>query len=295
MDVTIIIVNYHTEQLIADCLCSVREQTEGVDYEVIVVDNSGDESYKRVIEQAVPGMCRFVDMPDNVGFGRANNAGAAISRGRNLFFLNPDTILLNNAVKLLSDFLDSHPEAGACGGNLYDADMLPSLSFRRILPGVRWELNEFFSRIPDKIRYGKNRRFNHTGRPMEVGYITGADLMIRKELFEQVEGFSPAFFMYYEETDLCKRIKDKGMSVVSVPEAEIQHLEGASFGNKKVNYKQIENLIKARYIYNRRNLSKVRLIVSDLIFDATINSRILITGSERCRYMRKCLREIERK
>ena len=122
MDVSVIIVNYKTVPLILDCLESLRAKTKGITYEVIVVDNnSGDDFQERILERFPEVQC--LPLPENVGFGRANNEGLKIAKGRNIFFLNPDTLLLNNAIKILSDYLDGHPQVGACGGNLYDAEM----------------------------------------------------------------------------------------------------------------------------------------------------------------------------
>lgn len=84
-------------------------------------------------------------LPENLGFGRANNIGINLSKGRNVLFLNSDTVLLNNAVKILSDFLDLNLNVGACGGNLYDGCMNPAQSYRMMLPSVAWELNSLFN------------------------------------------------------------------------------------------------------------------------------------------------------
>ena len=188
--------------------------------------------------------------------------------------MNPDTLLLNNAVKILSDYLDAHPEAGVCGGNLYDGDMNPTHSYRMCLPGIYWELNDLFHGLPDKVRWRRNAQFNHTGRTENVGYITGADMMVRREVLAQVGSFSPKFFMYYEETELTFRIKKAGYAVVSVPEAEIQHLEGKSFG-KQNNRKRIELLDRGRKQYYALCHSFPYRLVSDLLLICFLLSRLL--------------------
>ena len=194
-------------------------------------------------------------MPENQGFGAANNEGFLQASGKYYFCLNPDTILVNNAVKELFDYMETHPRCGACGGNLYHEDMKRAVSFRRILPGVLWEFSEGCKRFPEHVLYGKNSRFNHTGHPIKVGYITGADLMLRAELIEKIGGFAPEFFMYYEETDLCCRIHKEGYDVVSVPSAKIIHLEGKSMGDEALNPKKYEYYAKSRLEYYRRNVS----------------------------------------
>lgn len=274
MDVSIIIVNYKTSKLINDCIRSIFEKTQGITYEIIIVDNATEE-LADVIDSAEDARLRLIQLPENVGFGRANNAGAQIASGRNLFFLNPDTLLLNNAIKILSDYLDTHPECGACGGNLYDVNLHPALSYRCLLPGIKWELNELLNRIPEKIQYGKNRTYNHKSYPIKVAYITGADLMIPKYVYDQITGFAPDFFMYYEETDLCSRIQNLKLCLYSVPNAHIQHLEGQSFTDN-INTIKIQYLESGRLKYYARNYTKIYNWFANLIYKAFLISRIII-------------------
>lgn len=236
IDVSIIIVNYKSSALVNDCIRSVFDKTVGLIYEIIVVDNA-TEDLSQALESYGDERVRIIQLKENIGFGRANNAGAKIAKGRNLFLLNPDTILINNAVKILSDYLDQNPDVGACGGNLFDEYDNPVHSHRRILPGFFWDLNELSGGRIERWRFGKvNLQYNSSSVPLEVGYITGADLMLRKKEFNELGGFDPAFFMYYEETDLEKRLKYFfKKKVVNVPAARIIHLVGGTLGAKQYN------------------------------------------------------------
>lgn len=255
MDVSIIIVNYHTEELIRDAVSSINDKTSGVDCEVIVVDNDSTEHSRSLLtSMQCKWPLKYVAMPENKGFGLANNAGFSLAEGKYLFCLNPDTLLVNNAIKILFDYIDSHPRCGACGGNLYHSDMSRAISFRRILPGALWEFSEGVKRHPEHLLFGRNSRFNHTEHPIKVGYITGADLMLRADLIKKIGGFAPEFFMYYEETDLCARIHRAGYDVVSVPQAQIIHLEGKSMGDEAVNHNKMRYYSQSRLEYYRRNL-----------------------------------------
>jgi GT2 family glycosyltransferase len=227
MDVSIIIVNTNTKTLLKQALKSVFETTKDLNFEVIVVDNTSHDGSQQMVREEFPNV--ILIEAKNKGFGHANNVGAQYAKGKYLFLLNPDTIVLNNAVKILAEFLDNNPKAGICGGNLFDADKKAALSYQMFLPSIFWELNIFFSGILGKLRYGKNVCFNHTHQPKKVGYITGADLMIRHDLFRRLGGFDPDFFVYYEETELTFRVKKAGYAVYSVPQAEIIHLEGKTF------------------------------------------------------------------
>lgn len=253
VDVSIIIVNYKSSALINDCIRSIFEKTEGISYEIIVVDNA-TEDLSHVLDSFGDERVKTLQLKENVGFGRANNAGAKLARGRNFFLLNPDTILRNNAVKILSDYLDEHPEAGACGGNLFDENINPVHSYRRILPGFFWDLNELSGGRIERWRFGEsNLQFNNSSVPLEVGYVTGADLMLRRVEFNELGGFDPDFFMYYEETDLEKRLKYFfKKKVVNVPAAKIIHLVGGTLGTK------LYNISKRRFWEVGRRLYMVK-------------------------------------
>ncbi len=221
--VSIIIVNYNTAELLNDCIDSVQSKTVNVDYEIIVVDNNSEKGSLDHLIEKYPTV-NFIFSEENLGFGRANNLGATKARGKYLFLLNPDTLLVNNAIAILSDFMEVNPESGVCGGNLYKADNGPAISYHtmnfytrewRILFNKKWPLG-----------------FNETDKPMNVNVIMGADLFIRKELFDRLKGFDPDFFLYFEEVYLCDQIRCLGYQVTSVPQAKIIHYEGAAAENK---------------------------------------------------------------
>ena len=267
MDVSVIIVSYNTEKLLRDCLLSVQKQTSGIEYEVIVVDNaSGDGSVEMVRKEFEE--VRVLALPENVGFGRANNEGIKVARGRNVFLLNPDTVLVNNAVKILSGFLDAHVGVGVCGGNLYGQAMQPVHSYLGHVYSLYTEVDALLGGSLSKWRYGKNVSFNHTGKPLDVGYITGADMMVKREVFERCGVFDPDFFMYFEETELTYRIRKAGFRVVSVPDAKIVHLEGQSFQFKE---KREEVFLTSRKIYYKKIYkAKWKRRLADIVFVLTL-------------------------
>lgn len=231
MDVSVIIVNYNTLRMTSECIESVFNETLGLDFEVILVDNASTDGSREHFQ--ADGRIKYVYNGENLGFGKANNAGLALACGRNVLFLNSDTLLTGNAVKILSDFLDAHQEAGACGANLLDRQGGGNYSFGRRMPGIGHALNTLLHCLPSRLRYGRDQYFNHTGKPQEVAYITGADLMVKASVLERAGGFNPEFFMYFEETELCWRIKKAGWKIFSVPEASIIHLDGASFRTRE--------------------------------------------------------------
>lgn len=296
MDVSIIIVNYNTRELTSQCLDSICRVTEGVSYEIILVDNASSDDSRECFQK--DDRITYLYSEENLGFGRANNLGFAVARGRNILFLNPDTLLLNNAVKILSSVLDTSPEVGICGGNLFDAQMRPAMSFKRIFPGIMEELNNMLFHIPEKMRYGKSWYFNHTSEQMDVAYVSGADLMIRRSILEKVGPFSPGFFMYYEETDLCFRVYKAGYKIKSVPQAHIQHLEGRSF-DTAVNVKRLTFSENGRKVFYKRNYNRGYGKTADAIYWSALSLHGIIYDllrrpykAESCKIRRQIMSQI---
>ncbi len=274
LDVSIIIVNYGAEELITDCVASIIGMTEGVSYEIIIVDNASPNNSFRLLEEKYrdDGRIRCLRLKENVGFGRANNAGFELSEGRNIFCLNPDTELRNNAVCVLSKYLDDTPDAGACGGNLFHKDGQMCTSYRMLFPSVAWEFSFMTNYLFEKMRYGKNRKFNTGSRIIDVATITGADLMIRRSVIEDIGFFDPHFFMYYEDTDLCYRIRKKKFQIKNIPQAQIYHYEGTSTKNldKKAKFN-----FEGRELFYHKHYSRAYRLMADIVYGWAIVFRIL--------------------
>ena len=232
----------------ADCVRSVMEKTEDVSYEIIVVDNgSGDGSLQKM-KSTLPKSVRLIDAGHNLGFGRANNFAARYASGTYLFLLNSDTLLRNDAISILFRYMEQNRSCGIAGGNLFSADGRPAGSFCRsfdspesvrrasswsgIITGIRERRGR--DRLPEKEREQllAAQNFNTSGCAEAVAYVFGADLMISRSLFEALGGFDRDFFMYAEESELSFRVRKTGRTVMSVPEAEIMHLDGGSFGGQ---------------------------------------------------------------
>ena len=294
IDVSIIFVNYHTSGLLAASITSILKWTSGLKYEIIVIDNNSEEDLKEELFKQIPlfteEIIKIKMLPSNIGFGKANNEGIKIAKGRNILFLNPDTLLVNNAIKLLSDFLDTSGSAGACGGNLVSQEFSPLFSFKRISPGILWEMDELLNALPQKVFFGKNRQFNYSEKPLSVKMISGADLMVKKRVLDQLGGFDNDFFLYYEDTDLCHRILKAGGELYNLPNVKIIHLESRSFGqgNKGFSENKIRELERARKIYNKKKLSPFILTIADFIYYLFLSSRIkLVRNQKRKEYYEK--------
>lgn len=241
IDTSIIIVNYNCKELIYNCIETIFQKTIDLNYEIIIIDNNSSETFE--LNSSRKNL-RYLKLPSNIGFGKANNEGIRIASGRNILFLNPDTLLINNAIKILSDFIDNHSEIAACGGNLYDINGNPVHSYC---------MQYYYAHISSLLglvllgghfirwRFGLNAQHNFTGKSMIVEFITGANLMVRSKDIKNKEAFNPSFFMYSEDAELCYRLrKQTGKEIISVPKARIIHLEGKSIKLNVVRERMIE-------------------------------------------------------
>lgn len=238
VDVSIIIVNYRSPDLVIDCVYSIYDKTKGINFEIIVVDNaSGDDSIS-ILTNKLGEKIVLIPSDTNLGFGKANNLGAEFAQGEYLFLLNPDTILVNNAVMILYDYLKKNPETGVAGGNLYTMDMSPAPSYCSEFDDLHTEKKKaswqyiFWRKIRDKLGSSDKKsfmkEFNYTNNNLSVAYVFGADMMVKKSVFESISGFDPDFFMYGEEAELSWRIIQEGYLIRNIPEAKIIHLDGAT-------------------------------------------------------------------
>lgn len=255
--VSIIIVNYNSEQTIGRCIDALYSHVSGIAYEIIVVDNASAPASVRFIKENYPDV-KLLENRENKGFGAANNLGARHASGDYLFCLNPDALLLDNAVLLFYRFLEEEkPDAACCGGNLVKETGEPTTAYGNF-PSVFQEWSDmgfrrFYPKYYDKhLRLGKTCRRMTT--PERVPYIIGADIFIRKDIFQELGGFDENFFLYYEETDLCYRLSRKGYHSYILPQVKIIHLEGpAMLKNGELNYGKWTFWEKSKYYYFRKN------------------------------------------
>ena len=234
-NVSIIIVNYKTAPLIVDCVKSIEEKTKRISYEIIVIDNNSSDNSIAILKENLGQHIVLIESDENLGFGKANNLGAKYAKGDYLFLLNPDTLLINDAISVLYDYLTTHETVGVVGGNLYDeTGKKPIPSFDKEFNNLdsEKENSSYIGLLKNKLnrrKFTKQRNnSNYSDQPVAVSYIFGADMMMPKALFDQVHGFDKDFFMYAEEEELQWRIFRLGYKIVNCPKAKIIHLEGRS-------------------------------------------------------------------
>ena len=254
--VSVIIVSYNTCEMTVECLKSVYEQTEGLDFEVIVVDNQSTDGSADAIADQFPQV-RLIRAEENLGFAKANNVAAQIAQGQSLLLLNPDTVILDRAIEKLVEFSQEFPNSKIWGGRtLYgDQSLNPTSCWRRMSPWTMFAnaicLNVFFSKseLCNPEAYGDWQR----DQVRQVDIITGCFLLIDRDFWNQLDGFDPLFFMYAEEADLCLRAHKIGARPMMTPEATIIHYGGAS---EKVEVDRVVKIWKGRATLIRRHWSK---------------------------------------
>ena len=251
MDVSIIFINYKTAEMTNDAINSVIEKSKGFEYEIIVVDNSNDDNEFEKLKSIVGNKAKLVQANGNLGFGKGNNLGVENSCGEYLLFLNTDTILVNNAIFEMYQFLKNNENVGAVCPNLYTKDMKPNHSYEDCKIDEKYEvkLNRFFNLIKRRI---KRQDFNFTRYPKKIrGYLSGASLMIKRTCFEEIGGFDKDIFMYGEDMLLCYNVQFIcKKELYSVPSAKIIHFEGGSSDKEKeVSYKHAKMIVDGNYIF----------------------------------------------
>jgi GT2 family glycosyltransferase len=250
MDVSIILVNYRTSVLTHQAIMSIVKMSFGFSYEIIVVDNSSDKTEFNKLTNLQLNNLVFVDAKENLGFGKANNLGASFAKGKYLFFLNTDTLLLNNAIFELFIFMEKNSNAGICGSNLFTLGGKPNHSFFPVEKNIKNDVR--FQNIFHSIKrhcFHKIDGFNYSKRPKEIfGYICGAALMIHKIDFERLHGFDKDIFMYAEDSLLCFRtMKELGLHLYNVPTSKIVHFEGGS--SLKSSQEHVRMIVDGNFIY----------------------------------------------
>ena len=253
-DLSICIVNYNTKLLTIECINSIYKNIQSIDFEIIVVDNGSSDGSAEIIQKKFPEV-KLIRNVQNLGFSKANNQAIRASEGEFILLLNSDTYCINDVIKKMLDFIKTKPLAGIVGIRLLRPDMstqrdtytLPTLrtvlyhliDIKKLLPEclIR-RLNDYISFFliiggKEAKNYLKYEKLSH---PMIVENISGACMMVRREVIESVGLLDENIFLYYEDADFCKRVLDGGWELWLLPYTGIIHCVGASFGKSFVSF-----------------------------------------------------------
>lgn len=229
-DVSIIIVNYNTRDLLFDCLSSIIEKSRDLNYEIIVSDNGSSDGSIEMIREFFCDIV-LVENKSNIGFGAANNRAARIARGKYIFYLNSDTILLNNAAKIFYDFWEEYKHIyniGCLGCTLLNKELVPVHSWGRFPTPKNTLITLFHMYLFPHVKFRKEEKeevMPASWRSVN-GYITGAALFLKND---QTALFDERYFMYAEETDLeYNNFYRNNRERLIISDVRIIHLGGGS-------------------------------------------------------------------
>jgi GT2 family glycosyltransferase len=235
LDLSVVIVNFNTRDLLRDCLASLRPALVGIEAEVLVVDNASSDGSAGMLAEEFPDV-RVLVNTENAGFGRANNRALRQARGRDVLLLNPDTLVRGGAVGTLIGALHALPGAVAVGPRVLRPDGRLDLACRRSFPSPSVAaarllgLSRLFPRSPRLARY--NLTYEDANQPGEIDAGTAAAMCFSLEPLAAVGFFDEDFFMYGEDLDLCYRLKEGGGRIYYVPSATVIHLKGMASGRQ---------------------------------------------------------------
>jgi GT2 family glycosyltransferase/lipopolysaccharide/colanic/teichoic acid biosynthesis glycosyltransferase len=230
-DVSVIIVNYNVRDFLHQSLLSIQKALKGIRSEIFVIDNASDDGSAEMVRRRFPHV-QLIANTTNLGFAKANNIALKKARGKFLLLINPDTIVQEDTIRVMVEFLQNHPEVGLAGCKILNPDGSFQPACRRGFPTPWVAFTKIFglSRLFPKTKlFGKyNLTYLNTGETYPVDAVSGSFMMVRKETFEQVGGLDESYFMYGEDLDWCYRIRQAGWRIFYVHSTQIIHYKGES-------------------------------------------------------------------
>jgi GT2 family glycosyltransferase len=275
--VSVVIVNWNSKQHVLNCLRSLFHHTAGIGFEVIVVDGGSYDGVEVPLAEHFPSV-KFIQSPTNVGFGRCNNLGVRHARGTYLLLLNPDTVFLENSLSVMLDRLTTLPRAGAIGCRLLNSDhsiqTSSILSFPTILNrtlGSAYTLHLFRK----STFWGTAPLFSGKSTPTEVEAVSGACILMRKDHFDRIGGFTESYFMYTEDVDLCYKLRAANLKVFHIPETAIIHLGGGSSQLAPSNFSAVM-MRDSWYQFIRLHRGRLQASIFKMMIFLTASVRLLL-------------------
>lgn len=253
--VSVVTVSFNVRGFLANLINSLHRALEGLDSEIIVVDNSSDDDTVEFLKKNFPGV-KLIENGTNVGFGKANNQGVRASSGKYLLLINPDAVVGESTVKEMIAFAESHPDAGASSCKVLNADGTLQKTCRRGFPTpwVAFTKISGLSRLfPHTRLFGRyNLTYLDPEEEHEVDAIGGSFMFIPRKMFDVAGGFDEDYFMYGEDIDLCYKIKRAGYKVFYTPRTTAIHFKGESTRRSNINqtyefYRAMSVFVEKRY------------------------------------------------
>lgn len=271
-NLSVIIVNYNTHDHLINSLSSLYSSKHKFDFEIIIVDNNSSNEEIKKFPVLFPD-AKFIFNKHNVGFGEGCNIGAKKAVGKYLLFINPDITVKESSLDKLMEFAEGNENVGVVTGILIDDKGLQSYSYNNF-PGLRWEFLEAFGIGRDKF-IDKLISQSKSGKPFEIDWAHGACLLIRKEIFIAHNGFDENIFLYYEDVDLQRRLKESGYKNYCLPDSQFVHFTQSSV--RSLRGERIYNFYMhvSKIYYYRKYNQKLALFLIRLFYITGYCFRIL--------------------
>lgn len=256
-DLSVVIVSYNNCDLLKDCIDAVKASKGSYRSEIIVVDNGSTDNTSDFLKENYPEV-RLIREKKNLGFAGANNVGFLHASGRYVVILNADAIVQGNALAKAVALMDTNPSVGLGGGRLVGrdgADQPSALKFPSILNNILF-LTGFADKYPHSRFFGRAQRsWADPEMPADVDWVPGAFSIIRHDVLKDIGYFDLRFFFYYEEVDLCRRIKESGYKIKYWPQVRVIHLGGEpkTAADNKVNETLLLWRMHSELLYYRKH------------------------------------------
>lgn len=255
--ISVCIVTYQARELLVECLHSLAQNTN-LDYEVIVVDNGSTDGVEQILREQFPQV-HFIRNEQNLGYTRPMNQALEQAKGQFLLQLNPDTLVLPNALDTLVNFIHEHPQAGICGPKVLNPDHSLQKPCRRGEPTPLAVFSYFtglYKRFPRSQRLGGYLlNYLDEDQVASVAGVSGSCMLIRRAVVDQIGYLDERFFAYQEDADYCRRARQADWLVYYVPMAHIIHY-GSLGGSRVQPFRSIYEWHRSYYLYYRKHLAK---------------------------------------
>lgn len=268
-DLSVIIINYNSFEFTRECVQSVlKNTTSTVSYEIIIVDNASKKEDYAGLKNYISGLkysnVRLYRSRINTGFGGGNMYAVQFANSKYYLFLNNDTLLINDPIKICFDFMEKTEDAALCGPQIFNEHQIKEVSFDHFTSLGR---EIFGKKMLEFVFPGTkpNRRKLYT-KPLSVDYVNGSFMFFRARDFDSVGGFDTNIFLYFEESDICYRLKKKNKKTYFIPSASYLHYQGKSIGNTSWNIKTKIELKTSMFYVIRKNYGYLHYQILRIFF-----------------------------
>jgi GT2 family glycosyltransferase len=278
MDFSIVIVTWNSQEFIRNCLDSIFLSQGNFTSEVIVVDNDSSDETAKIVEQLYPHV-NLIQNKKNLGYAKANNQGIEKARGEYILLLNPDTQVLEDSLSLMYGFMEENPNIGALGAKLLNPDKSVQPSCREFptFSTLIWEFSGLSRLFPRSRVFGRWRMgYFNFDKQRETDQPMGSCLMLRRATLEDVGAFDENFVMFFNDVDLCFRIKKGDWKIYFYPEAKVIHYKGASTRKAKPRMIWLSHLAFYKFFKKHKTGLVNRLLLFLLVIPLILSAWVRI-------------------